>query len=99
MPLDLLPHWTGYVAIIAGALLLLGLATRLTALLLALQALAAYVFVAAARSPIPLRAGANEVLLYFLIFTYLASVGGGIWSLDYLIHKLRGSPALSSATA
>ena len=99
MPLDLLPHWTGYVAIVAGALLLLGLATRFTALLLALQGVAAYVFIAAARSPIPLRAGANEVLLYFLIFTYLATVGGGIWSLDHLIHKPRQSSELSSATA
>jgi uncharacterized membrane protein YphA (DoxX/SURF4 family) len=69
------------------------------ALVLSLQALAAYVFVAASRSPVPLRAGANEVLLYFLIFLYLAVVGGGIWSLDHFIHKLRGSPALSRATA
>jgi putative oxidoreductase len=99
MPLDLLPNFTGYLAIVAGALLLLGLLTRLAALVLSLQALAAYVFVAAGRSPVPLRAGANEVLLYFLIFLYLAVVGGGIWSLDHFSHKLRGSPALSRATA
>src|SRR4051812_38114064 len=72
VPLDLLPHFTGYIAIVAGGLLLLGLLTRATALVLSLQALAAYLFIAAPRSPIPLRAGANEVLLYFLVFLYFA---------------------------
>jgi putative oxidoreductase len=89
MPLDALPQFTGYIAIIAGALFIVGLLTRATALVLALQALAGYVFVAAPRGAVPLRAGANEVLLYFLIFLYLAVVGGGPWSLDHLIGKLR----------
>src|SRR5579863_191855 len=87
MPLDTLPQFTGYVAIAAGALLVLGLLTRVTALVLALQALAAYVFVAAPRGAVPLRAGANEVLLYFFVFLYLTVVGGGPWSLDDLIQK------------
>jgi putative oxidoreductase len=90
MPLDGLPQFTGYIAIIGGALLLLGLLTQVAALVLALQSLAAYFMVAASRSPVPLRAGANEVLLYFLIFLYLAAVGGGIWSLDFVIQRWRG---------
>jgi putative oxidoreductase len=97
MPLDLLPHFTGYIAIVAGGLLLLGLLTRATALVLSLQALAAYLFIAAPRSPIPLRAGANEVLLYFLVFLYFAAVGGGPWSLDHLIQKIRRKPELAPA--
>jgi putative oxidoreductase len=99
MPLDSLPRFTGYIAILGGALLFLGLLSRTTALVLSLQALAAYVFIAMPRSPVPLRAGGNEVLLYFLVFLYMAAAGGGIWSLDYLIHKLRGSPQLSRAAA
>jgi putative oxidoreductase len=90
MPLDGLPQFTGYVAIVGGALLFLGLLTQVAALVLALQSLAAYLHIAASRSPVPLRAGANEVLLYFLIFLYLAAVGGGIWSLDFAIQKWRG---------
>jgi putative oxidoreductase len=97
MPLDTLPQFTGYVAIAAGALLVLGLLTRVAALVLALQALAAYVFVAAPRGAVPLRAGANEVLLYFFVFLYLVVVGGGPWSLDHVIQKIRQKPALAPA--
>lgn len=89
MPLDGLPQFTGYIAIVGGALLFLGLLTQVAALVLALQSLAAFFIVAASRSPIPLRAGANEVLLYFLVFLYLAAVGGGFWSLDFAIRKWR----------
>jgi putative oxidoreductase len=97
MPLDTLPQFTGYIAIIAGALLIVGLLTRATALVLALQALAGYAFVAAPRGAVPLRAGANEVLLYFLIFLYLAVVGAGPLSLDHLIGKLRHKSELAPA--
>ena len=51
---------------------------------------AAYLIVAAPRSPVPLRAGANEVLLYFFVFLYLAAAGGGAWSFDFMIRKWRG---------
>jgi putative oxidoreductase len=91
MPLDELPKFTGYIAIVAGALLVLGLLTKVASLVLSLEALAAFLLVAAPRSPIPLRAGANEVLLYFLAFLYFAAVGGGIWSLDFMIQKWRAA--------
>jgi putative oxidoreductase len=94
MPLDGLPPFTGYVAIVCGALLFLGLLTKVASLVLSLQSLAAYLLIAAARSPIPLRAGANEVLLYFFIFLYLAVVGGGNWSLDFVIQKWRAEAPL-----
>jgi putative oxidoreductase len=93
MPLDGLPQFTGYIAIVGGALLFLGLLTQVAALVLALQSLAAYFVVAVSRSPVPLRAGANEVLLYFLVFLYLAAVGGGIWSLDFVIQGWRSPMA------
>jgi putative oxidoreductase len=94
MPLDGLPQFTGYIAIVCGALLFLGLLTKVASLVLSLQSLAAYLLIAASRSPIPLRAGANEVLLYFFIFLYLAMVGGGNWSLDFLIQKRRAEVPL-----
>jgi putative oxidoreductase len=90
MPLDGLPQFTGYIAIVGGALLFPGLLTKVASLVLALQSLAAYLIVAAPRSPVPLRAGANEVLLYFFVFLYLAAAGGGAWSFDFMIRKWRG---------
>jgi putative oxidoreductase len=95
MPLDGLPEFTGYIAIIAGALLLVGLLTKVASLVLSLEALAAFLLVAVPRSPIPLRAGANEVLLYFLAFLYFAAVGGGIWSIDFMIQKWRAAAPAS----
>jgi len=95
MPLDTLPQFTGYIAILGGVLLLIGLLTRVTALALSLQALAAYVFIAAPRGAVPLRAGANEVLLYFFVFLYFAAAGGGPWSLDHLLQKIRGKAELA----
>ena len=97
MPLDGLPQFTGYIAIVGGALLFFGLLTKLAALVLALQSLAAYLLIAAPRSPVPLRAGVNEVLLYFLIFLYFASVGGGSWSLDSVIQRWRAASYGASA--
>jgi uncharacterized membrane protein YphA (DoxX/SURF4 family) len=98
MPLDGLPQFTGYIAIACGALLFFGLLTKVASLVLSLQSLVAYVLVAAPRSAVPLRAGANEVILYFLIFLYFAAVGGGNWSIDFVIQKWRG-PAPYGASA
>lgn len=95
MPLDGLPQFAGYIAIVGGALLFLGLLTNVAALVLSLQSLAAYLLVAAARSPVPLRAGANEALLYFFVFLYFAAAGGGTWSLDFIIQKRRASAPAS----
>jgi putative oxidoreductase len=95
MPLDGLPQFTGYFAIVGGTLLLLGLLTKVASLVLALQSLMAYLLIAAPRSPVPLRAGGNEVLLYFFVFLYLAAVGGGIWSLDFIIQKWRAAAPAS----
>jgi hypothetical protein len=69
--------------------------TKVASLVLSLQSLVAFVLVAAPRSPIPLRAGANEVLLYFLVFLYFAAVGGRIWSLDFMIQKCRAAAPAS----
>ncbi len=41
--------------------------TKVASLVLSLQSLVTFVLVAARRSPIPPRPGANEVLLYFLL--------------------------------
>jgi putative oxidoreductase len=82
MALDALPSMFGIVELAAGALLLLGLFTRPTAIVLCVQLAAAYLLAAAPRGVWPIRNGGNETLLYLLAFAYLAAAGAGPWSLD-----------------
>jgi putative oxidoreductase len=82
LALDSLPLFTGYIELVAGPLLMAGLFVRQTAPVVALEALAAYVFIAQPRTWWPIRNGGIEALLYFAAFTYLAVAGAGSWSLD-----------------
>jgi putative oxidoreductase len=85
MALDGLPAIMGSLEIVGGLLLLLGLFTRPTAIVLCAELLAAYFYSAAPRGLWPIRNGGNEVLLYLLVFAYCAAAGGGPWSLDHLV--------------
>ena len=82
MALDALPSMFGALELVGGTLLLLGLFTRPIAIILSVQLAAAYLYSAAPRGVWPIRNGGNEVLLYFLVFVYLAAAGAGVWSLD-----------------
>ena len=82
LAIDSLPPVTGYLELVAGPLLMLGLFVRQTAPLVALEALAAYVFIAQPRTLWPIRNGGVEALLYFTVFLYFAVAGAGAWSLD-----------------
>jgi putative oxidoreductase len=82
LALDGLPDVTGYLELGAGVLLMLGLATRWAALAIAVEALLAYVIIAAPRTLWPIRNGGNEALLYVVILGYLFLAGGGAWSVD-----------------
>ena len=87
MALDGLPSLMGGLEIIGGLLLFIGLFTRPTAIVLAVELLAAYVYSAMPRGAWPIRNGGNETLVYLLIFLYLAVSGPGAWSLD----RIRGA--------
>jgi len=81
LALDGLPLWTGSIELAGGALLMLGLLVRQSALVLALEALLAYVVIAAPRGVWPIRNGGIEALLYCVVCLYLAVAGAGAWSL------------------
>lgn len=99
MALDGLPSFFGGLEILGGLLLLLGLFTRPVAVILCAELLAAYVYSAVPRGVWPIRNGGNEVLLYFLAFLYFAVAGGGVWSLDRLLHNRRKRPTeITAAT-
>jgi putative oxidoreductase len=101
MALDTLPHVLGYLGIIGGVLLALGLFTRVTSAILCIELAVAYFSSAALRAPWPIRNGGEETIAYFFLFLYFAAAGAGVWSLDYLLQKKRHAnadfPAASAA--
>lgn len=84
LALDALPRGVGYLELVGGILLVLGLWVRPASVVLGLQALAAYLFIAAPRTLWPIRNGGNEALLYVAVFCALAVAGAGSWSLSPL---------------
>jgi putative oxidoreductase len=82
LAIDGLPAITGYINLIAGALLIVGLMTRPAALIGAAQMLAAYFVVAAPRGPWPIRNGGGEALMHVVINVYLVLMGAGVLGLD-----------------
>jgi putative oxidoreductase len=80
--LDSLPAVTGYLEIVAGPLLMLGLFTRQAALVISVEALLAYALIAQPRTLWPIRNGGIEALLYFVVLLYFSVAGAGAWSLD-----------------
>ncbi len=82
LALDGLPAVTGYLDLVMGALLILGLFARPTALFVAVEMLVAYLLVAAPRGPWPIRNGGGEALVHVLILVFIAVAGAGAWSMD-----------------
>jgi putative oxidoreductase len=87
MALDALPSSFGVLEIAGGLLLLIGIFTRPTAVILSCELVVAYVYSALPRTIWPVRNGGDEVLLYFLAFVYLAAMGAGTLSWDDLRKK------------
>jgi putative oxidoreductase len=87
LAIDGLPAISGYIDLIAGALLIVGLFARPAALVMAAEMLAAYFVVAAPRGPWPIRNGGGEALMHVVIDVYIVLAGAGVWSLDHVIAK------------
>lgn len=82
LALDALPPMTGYLELIAGVLLMLGLFVRQTATVIAVEALLAYALISQPRTLWPIRNGGIEALLYCVVCLYFVVAGAGAWSLD-----------------
>ena len=74
--------WQGIVELAGGALLAVGLFTRLAAFILAGDMAVAYWMVHAGKSFFPVLNGGDAAILYCFVFLYIAAAGGGAWSLD-----------------
>ncbi|MEA2893277.1 MAG: putative oxidoreductase [Bradyrhizobium sp.] len=83
----------GWIELVLGALLILGLFTRPVAFVLSGEMAFAYfmghMFKAGFGAPvfIPLLNGGNAAILFCFACLYLAFAGGGVWSLDAVMRK------------
>ncbi|MFO1148230.1 MAG: DoxX family protein [Alsobacter sp.] len=82
--------WSGFLELVGGLLITLGLFTRPVAFLLAGEMAAAYFLAHAPRSFFPMLNGGDAAVLYCFVFLYLAAAGPGSFSLD---GRLRGGTA------
>jgi putative oxidoreductase len=87
-----LPWIAGVLEVVGGALLIVGLWSRLVAFVLSGQMAVAYWMVHAPQSPFPSNNGGDAAILYCFIFLFVAAAGPGAWSID---AKYRGQRTLS----
>lgn len=74
--------YAGLIEIVGGVLLILGLLTRLVAVIVAGEMAFAYFMGHAPRSMYPIQNGGNLAILYCFVFFYLVFAGPGPWSID-----------------
>jgi len=77
----------GMLEFFGGLLLLLGLFTRPVAFILSGQMAVAYFMAHAPKGFWPILNRGELAVFYFFVFLYLATAGGGPWSLDRLWRK------------
>jgi putative oxidoreductase len=77
----------GILELIGGVLLIIGLFTRPVAFILSGMTAVAYFYAHAPRGFFPLLNGGELAALYCFVFLYIASAGGGAWSIDRIWAK------------
>jgi putative oxidoreductase len=77
----------GFIELIGGALLILGLFTRLAAFVISGEMAFAYFISHAPKDFHPLVNGGTLAILYCFTCLYLASAGGGPWSVDAAMKR------------
>lgn len=78
---------SGWLELVGGALLVLGLFTRPTAFILSGLMAVAYFYAHAPGGFWPIVNRGELAALYSFVFLYLAFAGGGAWSLDNLLRR------------
>jgi len=80
--MTLVPGVAGLLELIGGALMTVGLFTRIVAFILSGEMAFAYFMAHAPRSMFPLVNGGELAVLYCFVFLYFVFAGPGPWSLD-----------------
>ena len=81
--------FAGVIELVGGSLLVLGLFTRPVAFICSGEMAFAYFISHAPRSLYPLLNGGVAAAMYSFVFLYLATAGGGAWSLDRWLESRR----------
>lgn len=84
-----LPWVAGWMEVIGGLMLLVGLFTRPVAFLLAGEMAVAYWMMHAPLSPFPLVNNGDAAILYCFIFLMFLAIGPGNWSVDAIRARNR----------
>ncbi|MGH6959259.1 MAG: DoxX family protein [Dongiaceae bacterium] len=79
--------FAGLLELIGGALLVVGLFTRLAAFILSGEMAFAYFMVHAPQGFYPALNEGLPAVLFCFVFLYLSAAGGGPWSLDRIIRR------------
>jgi len=77
----------GYLELVGGALLVVGLFTRPVAFILSGMCAVAYFFAHAKTSFHPVLNNGEAAALYAFVLLYIAAAGGGPWSVDAMRNK------------
>ena len=85
----------GLIELAFGALLVIGLFTRLSAFIASGLTAVAYFYAHAGRDFFPTLNGGELAALYSFVFLYLAAAGGGPWSVDNAIRRERYTEQLA----
>jgi putative oxidoreductase len=72
----------GLLEVVLGALILIGLFTRLAAFVASGEMAAAYFMAHQPQGGLPIQNGGEPAVLFCFAFLYIASRGAGIWSAD-----------------
>ena len=81
-PLNPMLQAAGVIEIVAGALIIIGLATRPAAFVASGMSAVGYWVAHGSQGPYPIANGGETIVLYCFIFLYIATRGAGIWSVD-----------------
>jgi putative oxidoreductase len=76
----------GVIELVGGALLTMGLFTRITAFIMSGEMAFAYFMVHAPKSFYPTLNGGELAIVYCFLFLYFAAAGSGAWSVDQFRH-------------
>jgi putative oxidoreductase len=88
----------GFLELVGGILIVVGLFTRPVALILAGDMAVAYFYAHAPRGFFPTLNGGQLAILFCFVFLYLLVAGGGVWSVDEARSRsrsLRAAPRLT----
>lgn len=104
-PTDRMPElftlvwFAGVLELIGGALLIIGLKTRITAFVMSGLMAFAYFLAHHPRSIYPVENGGDAAILYCFVFLYIVAAGPGPISVDALLKHFRKAPAAAPQAA